>query len=405
MFDLFNEIAQTIRNNKLRTGLTGLAVAWGIFMLIVLLGAARGVKNAFEDRAAQSPQNTIEIYGGYTTQAYRGYEDGRKIKLKDDDPEAIKRGLPGYGGVSITANVPAQTITGPKESMNAQATAVSPDYLQEAGFDMKYGRFINENDMASQRKAIVLPETKAATMFGDAEKALGQPVKMYGLSWTVVGVYSHRWRKGEFVPYATFKALTGSDPNVQNITVTVNGLQTIEDGDRAEGDIRKALGRKHDFNPDDMGAIWAFNNFNNYLSMQNGLGYLGIAVWVIGILTLLTGIVGVSNIMFVSVKERTHEIGIRRAIGAKPRSVVTQILAESVAITALFGYIGIFMGFIVLEVINKIQGDSEAFRNPTLDLSIAVEVTLALIAAGALAGLFPALKAVKVKPVEALRDE
>lgn len=405
MFDLISEIAQTIRNNKLRTALTGLAVAWGIFMLIVLLGASRGVSNAFEDQMATTDQNTIEIYGGYTTKPYKGYDSRREIKLKDNDVEAIERMLPGFAGAALMSDISAQTISGPKGSTNAQGQAVLPGYVNNINMEIKYGRFINENDIRSNRKTIVIPESKAKTLFGDAQSAIGKEVKMMDLSWTVVGIYDHRWRSSDYIPYSTYKMLTGSSPEVYKMVITVDGLETEEDGINSEDNIRKTIARKHDFAPDDKGGIWTYNNFTSYLQMHNGMGYLNIAVWVIGILTLISGIVGVSNIMFVSVKERTHEIGIRRAIGAKPISIVVQILSESVAITTLFGYIGIVLGMIVLEILNKFFGQSEALHNPTLDISIAVEVTIAMIIAGAAAGLFPAMKAVKVKPVEALRDE
>lgn len=189
------------------------------------------------------------------------------------------------------------------------------------------------------------------------------------------------------------------------MVLRVDGIKSIEEADRTEQDVRAVLAKQHEFDPTDENAIWIWNQFSNYLKQGQGMAYLNLAVWVIGILTLLTGIVGVSNIMFVSVRERIHEIGIRRAIGAKPRSIIAQVLTESVAITTLFGYIGIVAGMAVLQVIDALFGDQEGFSNPTVDISIALEVTIALIIAGTIAGLFPAIKATKVKPVEALRDE
>ena len=235
--------------------------------------------------------------------------------------------------------------------------------------------------------------------------AVGRTVQCMGLAWTMVGVYDHRWRSTTMVPYSTYKSVTGNNDEAYEISVEVTGLETEDDGKAAEAALRSTLSRTHQFHPDDRNAVWSWNSFNSYLSGQAAMGYLNLAVWVIGIFTLLTGIVGVSNIMFVSVRERTHEIGIRRAIGAKPRSVLTQILAESVAMTALFGYVGIVLGTLALQALNAVLGDMEGFKNATVDISIAVEVTIALVVAGAIAGLFPALKAIKVKPVEALRDE
>ena len=203
----------------------------------------------------------------------------------------------------------------------------------------------------------------------------------------------------------TYKAISGADGYVEQMTVRVDGIASEDEADATETQIRSVLARRHEFNPEDSNAVWVWNQFANYLKQSQGMVYLNLAVWVIGILTLLTGIVGVSNIMFVSVRERIHEIGIRRAIGAKPKNIIIQILAESVAITALFGYIGLVAGMVILQVLDAFLGDAQGFKNPTVDISIAVQVTIALIVAGAIAGLFPAIKATKVKPVEALRDE
>ncbi len=189
------------------------------------------------------------------------------------------------------------------------------------------------------------------------------------------------------------------------LSVNLMNVTTEEDGKEAEKLVKNTLAKSHNFNPDDESAIWISNYFTNALTAKKGMAILDVGVWVLGILTLLTGIVGISNIMFVSVRERTHEIGIRRAIGAKPRKILIQILSEAVAITLIFGYIGIVLGTVVTQVIATVVGDDGPLENPTVSLSIAVEVTVVLVLAGALAGLFPALKALKVKPVEALRDE
>ena len=405
MFDLVREISQTISNNKLRTALTGLAVAWGIFMLIVLLGAARGVVNSFQDESTASSVNSIRLWSGTTSMPYKGYKDGRWVRLRDKDMEAIETEVPAAAEASISTSVSGQTVTGPKDYLSASLDAVYPDEARTQRITDIAGRFINQKDIVDNRRVIVLHRDNAALLFGDADKALGQEVQTMKLSWKVVGVYEHRWRKSTFIPYTTYKALTGSDGYVDQMTVKVDGITTGEEAEATEDQIRSLLGRRHEFDPADSNAVWIWNQFANYLKQGQAMVYLNIAVWVIGILTLLTGIVGVSNIMFVSVRERIHEIGIRRAIGAKPKNIIIQILAESVAITALFGYIGLVAGMAVLQVLDSFIGDSQGLQNPTVDISIAVQVTLALIIAGAIAGLFPAIKATKVKPVEALRDE
>lgn len=405
MFDLIREISQTMRNNRLRTFLTGISVAWGIFMLIVLLGAARGLVNSFEYRLSSRTLNNIQVWGGRTSQPYGGYQTGRRIRLRGNDRGALLRDNPDVSNVTFNASGDTVRIYGPSDDLRG-FSAVYPGYFSKDGGHIAHGRDINDRDIAELRRTILLQDDKAALLFGSGEKAVGKEVRAMDLSWTVVGTYSHQWQTRSYVPYTTFKALTGGDDEVREMVVTVEGMKTEEDAEKAEEGIRKTLSRTRGFDPADQNAVWTWNRFADYVRNKQGGTYLNIAVWVIGILTLLTGIVGVSNIMFVSVRERTHEIGIRRAIGAKPRSIVTQVLAESVAITAAFGYSGIVAGMAVLQVVNHFLGDrNDAFRNPTVDISIAVEVTVALIVAGALAGLFPALKAVKVKPVEALRDE
>lgn len=405
MFDLIREISQTIRNNKLRTTLTGIAVAWGIFMLIVLLGAARGVVNSYEEQSSNSSVNSIRLWSGNTSMPYKGYKEGRWVRLHDKDMKAITDDVEAAKDVSISASASGFNIVGPKDYISGGFNAVFPDEMRTQRIKDINGRFINQKDIADNRRTIVLHHDNAALLFGDADKALGQEVKAMNLSWKVVGVYEHKWRTSSFVPYTTYKAITGADGYVNQMTVKVDGISNEEEALKAESDVRGVLARRHEFDPKDENAVWIWNQFANYLKEGQALVYLNLAVWVIGFLTLLTGIVGVSNIMFVSVRERVHEIGIRRAIGAKPRSIIMQILAESVAITTLFGYIGIVAGMALLQILGTVLKDQEGFSNPTVDITIALQVTVALIVAGAIAGLFPALKATKVKPVEALRDE
>lgn len=234
---------------------------------------------------------------------------------------------------------------------------------------------------------------------------IGKRVDCMGLSFVVVGVYGHEFRNRSYVPFTTARMLRGDDRAVNKITVNLKGMETMADGEAAERNVRESLGHAHDFDPADRSAVWIQNRFLNYLTTLTGLSLLDTAIWVVGILTMLTGIVGVSNIMFVSVRERTHEIGIRRAIGAKPRNILMQVLTESVAITTIFGYAGVFFGVLATAGIGALLGDTPAVKNPGVDIAVAVEVTMVLVVAGALAGLFPALKALKVKPVEALATE
>ena len=405
MLDLFREIAQSMRNNRLRTALTGVAVAWGIFMLILLLGAARGLINAQNDSFTRQMSNTITFFNGRTGMPFKGYPENRLINFRESDINPIRKEISSVSNVEVTGSVDTVVITTMKGAISRGFNAVYPRTATDQRLKIVAGRFINDRDIAECRRSMVIYRGYADEHFGSPEKAVGQTVKCWKLAWTIVGDYDNPWRTDTYAPYTTYKALTGFNDQAYRLTVTLDGLRTEEDATMAEDSVRAQLAELHEFHPDDRRAVWVWNRFKDYLSQNKAMMMLNLAVWVIGIFTLLSGIVGVSNIMFVSVRERTHEIGIRRAIGAKPRSILVQILAESVAITAMFGYIGVFLGMVSLQILDYFVGETEAFVNPTVDISIALQVTVALIIAGAIAGLFPALKAIKVKPVEALRDE
>lgn len=409
MFDLISEISQTMRNNKLRTGLTGFAVAWGIFMLIILLGLSNGIFNGFEEQSTKRDLNTIQIWSGSTTMPYKGYNKGRRIRLMADDVVKLEASGNKYiGSVMTTKYIDSAKVASETEYVANGVDGVFPQAKKNLWIDMADGRWINRADIDGKRKSMVISKKTAKILFKTDSAVVGRRVKALGLSWQIVGVYSREWNEDDnFIPFTTAMALSGTDNRVWSLNVLTQGVTDEAGGEEAEGAIRRELARIHNFNPDDPGAVNMWNRFTNYLQSRDGLGILNIAVWLIGIFTLLSGIVGVSNIMFVSVRERTHEIGIRRAIGAKRHQILTQIILESVSITTLFGYMGIIAGMAVMEVVKVIISgmDESPFGNVSVNLSLALEVTAVLIVAGALAGLFPALKATKVKPVEALRDE
>lgn len=405
MFDLIAEIRQTLRSNRLRTFLTGISVAWGVFMLILLLGVARGVTNSFESNFGSQNNNLIEIWGGRTSKPFRGYSDGRYIQLENTDrDDLMRRHRRNVEDVFASTTNDTATITGPRGTIS-QFQAIYPQALSDDPGTFVAGRALNSRDIADERRSIVLGARKARLLFGSTDSVVGKTVTCMGLAWTVVGIYEHPWRSATYIPYTSYKALTGDNNDVDKLNVRIADIENEADADSLENQVRRTLATAHEFHPEDRSALWVWNSLKQYFASSAAMRYLNWAVWVIGLFTMLTGIVGVSNIMFVSVRERTHEIGIRRAIGARPASILAQILAEGVAITALFGYAGVFAGMVILQVVDALIGNSNDFRNPTVDISIAIEITITLIVAGALAGLFPALKALKVKPVEALRDE
>ena len=407
MFDLGREIIQTLGHNKLRTALTGISVTWGIFMLIVLLSMARGVTNAFDYNMLSRNTAMIRVWGGKTSVPYKGNREGRYIRFEDSDLHAIPEENGEYVEEIRSYISGGGKISTPKGEVSQKYSGVYPsEFVPSRHGDLEEGRFINDRDMEGKGKVMVIPKYYARQLFPpEGEGALGGRVDCNGLSFLVVGVYESRWNKDCYIPFTTARMLSSDRKELGSLSVALKNVENEDDGTAAETGIRETLSLRHNFNIKDDNAIYVSNDFNNALTGKKAMGILDMCVWVLGILTLLTGIVGISNIMFVTVKERTHEIGIRRAIGAKPRKILIQVIAESVSITVMFGYVGIVLGMVATQLITVVLGDNSVLRNPTVSLSIAFEVTLVLVLSGAMAGLFPALKALKVKPVEALRDE
>lgn len=407
MLDLINEIMQTLRNNKVRTLLTGIAVTWGVFMLIVLLALANSLKDDFETDINDGSSERLLVFGGRTSVPWQGNKEGRRIRLEQRDLKEVPAGAPEFVKDIRTSISGGGKISTEKGEVNKNYEGVYPAQLEEQYQDrLLDGRLLNQRDMKEARKVAILPESFMSQLFPpDGKNAVGKLVKINGLAFKVVGIYESRWDNSVYIPYSTALQMASDRRDLGELTVMLKNVKTEEDGKAAEEAVRNSLARTHQFDPNDSGALWIANYFTNVLTAKKGIAILDISVWVLGILTLLTGIVGTSNIMFVSVKERTHEIGIRRAIGAKPRKILTQILAESVAITILFGYTGIALGTGVTQLISYILQQTDLPLTPIVNLPIAIEVTVVLVVAGAVAGLFPALKALKVKPVEALRDE
>ena len=406
MFDLFNEIWQTMRTNKLRTILTGIAVAWGIFMLIVLLGFAKGVRTAFEDSPMGQTSNVIQMWGGRTSKPFNGLGAGRAVSLRERDMKALRHDISDrVTEVSGILEGPSVAMRSDSSSIMASYSGVYPIMQREEQLRMTNGRFLNARDVDNADKVVVLEERNATTLFGSPKLAIGRILDINGLAFKVIGTYEHRWITSVFIPYTCAKAMSGFSDELGTIRVNVKDMKSYDEAEAIERDIRETMGRTESFHPEDDSAVWIWNRFASYLSQQTAMNVLNWVMWAIGLLTLITGIVGVSNIMFVSVRERTHEIGIRRAIGARPRYILTQIILEGVVITVLFGYIGILLGTVAGEIMSHVFADMEFIKDPRVDISLAVQVTGLLVLAGAVAGLFPAMRALKIRPVEALRTE
>lgn len=422
MRDLFIEVIGSIKRNKLRTGLTGFSVAWGIFMLIVLLGAGNGLKNMTSANMRDIEVNTMEIRGGWTSKPYDGLQEGRRIELDDKDVAVTTSELfsEHIKEVSSVANQGTATVSYGKKYFSGALIGTEPHYAGMMKLKMLAGRYINQNDIEGKKKVLVISSGQAETLFSYSDRydrAIGKRVKVGNASYVIIGVYKTDEQSSSssiFAPVSTIKAMYRLGNKVGRIIFSFEGLDTEKQNEEFETTYRAVVNKRHRADPSDTRALRISNHFTQNMQMNKGMGIITKALWIVGLFTLLSGIVGVSNIMLIAVKERTHEFGIRKAIGARPWDVTKIIMAESVTITAIFGYIGMFLGMLACEIMSRTVGNSEMdilgakvamFVDPTVGLDVALEATLLLIIAGTVAGLVPALKAAKVRPIEALRAD
>ena len=416
MIDFIQEIYGTIRRNKLRTALTGFAVAWGIFMLIVLLGAGNGLLNAFEQQSENMAMNSFQIWPGQTSMPYQGLKEGRNIKLTEKELDLTRQMTEHVTHASAILQQGGVNLSYKQDHLSIQLTGVMPNYPETNGLQLKEGRFINQSDMKGKRKVIVVHEKTAEMLLGqEKSQAIGKYILASGIAYQIVGIYTtpmEEFSPTAYLPYTTLQLIYNKGDGVGSLVFLTKDINDLPASETFEKEYRTAISKVKQFDAEDRSAIWVSNRFKQYLQQQTASDLLRTSIWVIGIFTLLSGIVGVSNIMLITVKERTHEFGIRKALGAKPYSILTLIIAESVTITTLFGYIGMIAGIAVTEYMNKVAGaqvmdigvaSATVFVNPTVDLHIAIQATLTLIIAGTLAGFFPARKAVMIRPIEALR--
>ncbi len=413
MFDIITEVVGTIRRNKMRTALTGFAVAWGIFILIVLLGAGNGLIHAFERNSSGQAFNVVKVYPGSTTKPYEGLKEGRPIHLDNSDLKITATSFPeNVEDVGALIYQGTTTVSYGTEYVSAYLNGAYPNESEIAGIEILKGRFLNEIDIQQRRKVLVISQMSEDVLF-EGGNGIGRFVKMGSAAYQIVGVYKTDNSSGydeAYTPLTTLQLIYGKGNKLDQFSLRVKDLDTEEANAVFETELLGAIAENHRFASDDDGAVWIWNRLKQMMQTSKAMNMLTVAIWVIGIFTLMSGIVGVSNIMLITVKERTREFGIRKALGAKPRSILALVMAESVAITTFFGYIGMVAGIGVTELANNILGDGgggnfESFVDPTVDISIAIEATIALIVAGTIAGFIPARKAVKVRPIEALRAD
>lgn len=419
MRELIKEIWSTSKRNKLRTSLTGFAVAWGIFMLIFLLGAGNGLINAQLQQSTRFLANSMRVFPGETSKAYKGLKEGRSITLNDRDILISNKTYGQYvddvGGRLEQYNV--NINYGDNYVASQSLVGVAPTHPKIDKTELIAGRFINEIDMKDQRKNVVLSRSQAKELCKDYRSLVGKNVKISNLNFQVVGIYKDdesRNNTEAFIAYSTIKTIYAKGDDAGSLEFTIKNLKTQEDNEQFEKNYRASINNNHQAAPDDDRTIWLWNRYMDNIQMNQGIAIMQTALWIVGLFTLLSGIVGVSNIMLITVKERTREFGVRKAIGAKPWSILKLIITESIIITSFFGYIGMVCGVAANEIMDATIGhttiDTGLFKaamfvNPTVGLGTCIGATIAIVIAGTIAGLIPAIKAARIRPIEALRAE
>lgn len=414
--DVWQEIFSTINKNKLRTFLTGFSVAWGIFMLMVLLGSGNGLQNGVKEEFKDNSVNVMWLWTGETSVPYHGLKEGRPIKFTNDDYSFLKDKNKDLEEVSSRFYLPGNiTFSYKNEYGSFNTSSCHPALKDIEKVNISSGRFINDLDMNEFRKVIVIGNDIKKALFKE-EDPLGKYIKLNNVPFKVIGVSYDKRRNDErtaYIPVSTAQRIFNGADRVHSFALTTKMVNSADEAEAITQEVREAMAKKHNFDPKDTKAMGSFNMLTEYIRTMKIFQAIKMFVWIIGIGTLIAGIVGVSNIMLILIKERTREIGIRKALGATPGSVIGLVLLESILITTVAGYLGLVMGVGIMETINygleKMVaaggGEGVFFRNPTVDFTTAVVSTLLLIFSGAIAGYFPARKAAMVKPIEALRDE
>jgi putative ABC transport system permease protein len=410
MFDIdkWQEIFNTISKNKMRTLLTGFSVAWGIFMLVVLLGSGYGLENGVKKEFEGDALNYISVNSGVTSKAYKGMKPGRLISFSNDDYDMLND-IENVDHTSTRTRIVQNNLISYKaEYGNFDIFAVLPDYRYIESLEITNGRALNQKDIEDYRKVVILGRLVYESLFKDGENAVDKYIKVSGVPFKVVGVFndpgSDRDLLRVYIPISTAQRVFNMGDFIRSIHFNMDG-GSVEESKELIENVTAQLSTKHKFDPEDPRAIFVFNSIENYKQFMDLFAGIRFFIWIIGAGTIISGIVGVSNIMMIVVKERTKEIGIRKALGATPMSIISLILQESILITAVAGYIGLVLGVGLLELVSSSLPAIDYFANPEIDINIALIATGLLVVAGAIAGYVPAQRAASVKPVIALKDE
>jgi putative ABC transport system permease protein len=412
MLDGFQEILFTLRQNKLRTLLTAFGVFWGIFMLILLLGAGRGMQNGVMQDFGSDVLDFIIVWSGDTSVAYNGMGLGRKIRIEEADVESVREQIPGVRTISGDTNIGTGLITYGEKTSNSPIRGVPDEYFRiKEDVPFNFGRKVNPLDVDEVRKVAVIGSAVAERLFPAGTNPVGKDIRVKDVVMKVVGVFHDKGNRGRnsehvMLPMSTVQKVYGGGGRIDSIWLRP---QPGIDGFALEKQVLELVKRRKNVSPDDKRGINSFN-MAEPAKRVNGL-FIGINVfiWFVGLGTLTAGIVGISNIMIITVKERTREIGIRKALGATPFSIVSTLLLESTLVTAFAGYVGLVFGVGLIELIafamRKAGVQGGYFVNPEVNFSVAMTAIALLVGVGLLAGLVPALRAAKITPIEAMRAE
>jgi putative ABC transport system permease protein len=415
MFDLerWEEIFSTIRKNKLRTFLTGVSVASGIFILVILLGVGEGMRNGVAKEFSTDASNRVWVWTNVTTKEYKGLNPGRRIQLTNEDFQAVtslQSDRIEYETSIFRVNT--NLITYGKESVSYAVQGVHPDNMFIEKQNIVKGRYLNYKDFQSSEKVVVISKKIAKELFVDGKNPINEFIKVSNINFKVIGVYSDAGGEDEedtiLIPISTAQKVFGGANRISNLALTSKQSKSLEETVKTSNELTQGvvdyLKEIHSVAPEDINAVNAFNTLKEVKRYFTLIENIKLFFWFVGICTIIAGVVGVSNIMLIIVKERTKEIGIRKALGAKPWSIVVMILHESVFVTAISGFTGLIVSMTILEILGP-NVEVDYIVNPSVNFNVAVATVLILILAGAIAGFFPAWRAAKIQPIIALRDE
>jgi putative ABC transport system permease protein len=411
--DRWQEIAHSISKHKLRTVLTGFGVFWGILMLVLLLGMGNGLENGIREQFKGEAQNSVWIFADVTTKPYKGMSPGRRYNLANADWDNIRNNVNGVLAITPRNSLQGEfTVRHGKKFSSFEVLATYPEYKGVKVYKSFEGRFINQTDIQESRKVAYIGREVYRSLFEDTTKApFGEYINVKGTEFVVIGVFESeggdRENRRIYIPFTTAQKVYNIGQRV-DLLVMNSTAQNKAEFYKQQAAIRQQIGRQHQVDPTDGESIRVFSAIEELENILGLFTAIKIFVWVVSIATLLAGIVGVSNIMMIIVKERTREIGVRKAMGATPWSIINLVLQESIVITSVAGYIGLVVGVLLLEGVSKAVGSGgrgSFFTRPEVDFQLAIVAVLILVVSGALAGFFPAYHAARVQPIEALREE